>query len=136
MPVWNGGGMSKRELSPFEQISLLPEIAAETSEAIAAVGEASEEWGDWAIEALQNVATDFERFTGDEVWAELTAMGCDVEPSDARAMGAVFQRARAEGWIVRVTGVFRVSTRRTRHLGPMGVWESKIYRGGGRDGHL
>jgi hypothetical protein len=96
--------------------------------AIEAAAQASEGSG-WlaaASSALLGVAGRVERFTADEVWTELERRGCTLEPEDARAMGGVLRRAVRDGWIVRLPGEYRASTRKERHGGPVQVWESKV----------
>ncbi len=82
-------------------------------------------WMGAAVEALARVASAQQRVTGDDVWSELEKRG--VKPSgDARAMGAVFRIAASKGWVVRLPGEYRQSTRKARHKGPVAVWASSL----------
>jgi len=96
--------------------------------AIEAAARASEGsgWVAAASSALLAVASGRERFTADAIWTELERRGCTLEPEDARAMGGVLRRAVRDGWIVRLPGEYRASTRKERHGGPVQVWESKV----------
>ena len=101
-------------------------------DAIEAAALASE-GGGWmgaALAALIYVAGERERFTADDVWIELGRRGCTLEPGDARAMGGALRRAARRGWVRRLVGEYRQSSRPKRHAGPVQVWESKIVTAG------
>ena len=87
------------------------------------------EGGGWmgaALAAVVGLAGKRERFTSDDVWAELERRGCELEPGDNRAMGGALRRAARKGWIRRLRGAYEQSTRPKRHAGPVQVWESRI----------
>ena len=98
--------------------------------AVASEGGGGGGWMGAAIAALVAVAGALDRFTADDVWRELERRGCTLEPGDARAMGGAFRRAARKGWVRRLRGEYRVSTRKDRHGGPVQVWESVIVTSG------
>lgn len=90
-------------------------------------------WGARMLELLRVLATTRAEFISDDLWALVEetepklAAGPDVKP---KALGAVFLRAAREGLIQR-TDRTQTSHYATRHLSPVPVWRSLIYRSAG-----
>lgn len=92
----------------------------------AAAAHVGEGWLGSAIEAVARVASRQATLTSDDVWGDLEARGVVWSGGDPRAMGAAFRVAAKKGWVKRVPGEYRQSTRKKRHLGPVAVWHSAI----------
>jgi hypothetical protein len=78
-----------------------------------------------AVEAVRGLAVARPRFTTDDVWQALQALGGVTFP-EPRAMGAVMRRAEREEYI-RATEAHVLSKRKECHRRPLRVWESVIF---------
>ena len=87
------------------------------------------EWLSAAERVVMHLATHRPHFTSDDVWRELDKL--QVKTHEPRALGAVMRKASRNRVIYR-TGRTVDSLRASRHLAPIAIWGSKIYRGGGR----
>lgn len=97
------------------------EAAAATEDALRRVEEnADADWKLRALQAIRKVAEQQPYLVVDDTWKFVEA------PREKRAMGAMMQRARKEGWIA-PTSEYRPSTNIAAHLGPRRLWKSLIY---------
>ena len=79
------------------------------------------DWYERALQAVQALARRLYEFTTDEVWAEVKE-----HPPEPRALGAVMEEARRNGWITR-TDRTRKSVRRDCHGRPVRLWQSRLF---------
>lgn len=75
---------------------------------------AGEDWQDYAISIIRDIARTRDTFTSDEVMEALK-----WEPHDPRALGPAMKRAQRAG-IIAPTDDFKLSRR--RHATPIRVW--------------
>ncbi|MFV8984672.1 hypothetical protein [Serratia fonticola] len=80
-------------------------------------------WAKAAYEVLVKVATLNQEFTPDDIWEA----GLE-KPSEARALGGVMRRARAEG-LIEKTGRVKPTTQPESHGTDITIWKSNIFTG-------
>ncbi|EOC1268941.1 hypothetical protein ACN5KR_003589 [Cronobacter malonaticus] len=80
-----------------------------------------QQWVKAAYETLIKVATSYEEFTPDEIWAA----GLE-KPPEARALGSVMRRAKDEG-LIEKTGRVRPTKQPESHGTDVTIWKSNIY---------
>jgi len=89
---------------------------------IAAVdANASAAWKKLALDAVQSLAVNRDKFTSDDVW-EVLGNSTPLEP---RALGPIMRRAAAAEWI-EPTADFIMSSKFTNHRRPIRVWKSLV----------
>lgn len=82
---------------------------------------ADDNWAELAYAAVRQVAGRQSEFTPDDIWA--TGLH---KPGEARALGGVMRRARAEG-LIEKTGRVQPTTQPESHRTDVTVWRSLIY---------
>lgn len=96
---------------------------ARREEALARVeAHAAPEFIDRAVDAIERVARQCDRFIVDEVWLELAGT---APTHEKRAMGAAMRLACTRG-IIAPTPDFRASEQRQCHANPRRVWRSLL----------
>lgn len=83
------------------------------------------DWGDLAYRFLEGYARAHERFAGWMVVKAAANLGDFPTPPNAKAWGAVIQRAARAGVIERVG----IAKDPNRHGNPIPLWGSRVYRG-------
>lgn len=81
-------------------------------------------WKNAVREALVQCAKNYKEFTTNEVWDIVDGLG--ITTGENRAMGAVMQAASRSG-MIRKTGQYKESRRRSQHNQPIAIWKSNIY---------
>lgn len=87
-------------------------------------GESEPGWLRAAVQAVTDIASVSEKFTTDDVWAELESRGVDA-PRERRVMGSAMRVAKQAG-VCRSAGEWRASTRPESHSRPVMVWRSLV----------
>jgi hypothetical protein len=80
-------------------------------------------WFWMALACLESIAVENEYCTSDDVWTKISS---PPDGGDARALGAVFRRAEADG-IIKATNEYKPSERKGCHHRPIRVWQSLVY---------
>lgn len=105
-----------------EQTDLFNQAAK--AEAIKRVEQnANPEWKEAALKAVQHRARHCASVTSNDVFDDLEQLG--LHTHENRALGAVFQKAARNGWIIKTNRTIP-STRKTRHNGDVRVWASQL----------
>jgi hypothetical protein len=78
-------------------------------------------WKELAYQAVRQVAEQQQELTPDDIWAT----GLE-KPLEARALGGVMRKARADG-LIEKTGRVQPTTQRESHSTDITVWRSLIY---------
>lgn len=79
-------------------------------------------WAKAAYGVVVKVATSYEEFTPDDIWAT----GLE-KPLEARALGGVMRRAKAEG-LIEKTGRVRPTAQPESHSTDVTIWKSNIFK--------
>ena len=87
------------------------------------------DWKKIASDALRKCAETMPEFTSDDVWEIINKTG--ITTSENRAYGAIVQAAHRAG-IIQPTPNFIQSKRPQVHKNPIRIWQSRIYKPGGR----
>ena len=87
---------------------------------------ANPEWKVDAYAALLAVAKERETLTADDVW-EVLATTSSAETHENRAMGPIMQSGRRSG-LIENTGRTVPCRRPSRHVAPVTLWRSLLYR--------
>jgi hypothetical protein len=87
---------------------------------------ANEEWANRALKVVEQVATEKEEFTPDDIWAA----GLE-KPTEARSLGTVMRRAKQERLITK-TGRVKPTTQAESHGTDVTIWKSNIYKKNGQ----
>jgi len=91
-------------------------------------GQASPEWNEAAMDAIDECGRSNRDFTADDFWVVLIPMLArrGIPPENKSAAGKIFRRAQSEG-IISLTDVTRKSQRAVAHSKPLPVWRSLVY---------
>jgi len=117
-------GHAWNDFMDIEQTNLFNQAAkAEALERVEA--NANSEWKEAALKSIHYRARHFALVTANDVFDDLEHLGLFTHEN--RALGAVFQKAARNGWIVKTDRTV-ASTRKTRHAGDVRVWASQLQR--------
>ena len=105
-------------------------------QAVEAVGNAADSrWMAVAHVTILRLARKHDRFTTDEVWAEIERLHPFTTVAEPRAMGAAMTKAHREG-IISPTPEYVQSTRPQNHARPIRVWRSCTVEVDSRQGRM
>lgn len=107
-------------LTIFDQAEQLKQHGME-----AAYQYANVDWKKIAGDAVRECALKLPEFTSDDVWTIINAKG--ITTSENRAMGTVMQAASRSG-MLKKTGNYISSTKKSQHKQPIALWQSLIYQ--------